>query len=340
MSGARLPPGLVDLVLARSYIPVTASRSVPAFNQALRKRLAHSAAALRVHDGSTVDSIVQPAQADRSLYAGIHARRAAKESRVSPFLVPSPRTALTTLEERVQALKNTIATGESVAEESSYSEEELILMYEDLLALPATSKPIAQDKPLKADEECTVIVQSVASRLLPDGSQDAAGSSSQSFSERLWQLRKESGADVGLKFASGHSPVDMSSAPLHIALISRLEDMLHSIQAVQSTASSEGADPDAVMTAARVGLMVETEWKALVSYCLQEHDLRSADKVLDLILRSDAVVSEEILNQVLEYHVDAVDVEGTERLLQKYTSGSSQILTLHVTEGNGLNSAD
>lgn len=122
MSRAYLPPGLLDLVLARTLVPVPSARGLSILNSALQSRFAHSAAAVQLQESTS-----PYAQVDHSLYAQcvqsvhsvmfhtnqfgrINPRRSAKEKQLSPYSTPLPRSPLTTLEEQLRSLKNTIVT--------------------------------------------------------------------------------------------------------------------------------------------------------------------------------------------------------------------------------------
>ena len=213
-------------------------------------------------------------------------------------------------------------------EAPSFTEEELISLYENLLAIPASARPdtLASTEPTSqgADHQCISTVQTLASRLLHDDSVLSAEETplpSKSLAERLRSLRGTADAGTSMNFskhqsltADGHS-----SMPLHLVLIARIEEMLQSMESLRSISTS-GKLVDPVSIPA--GFIVEEEWKALTQYCLLNHDPTSAESVVDIMQRSGSRIPEETLDALLVYHIDLPNAEQVERIMQKYMAGA------------------
>lgn len=147
-----------------------------------------------------------------------------------------------------------------------YTETELISLYEDLLAQPALIKPEDLSPQARMDESSR-IVRNAASRILPDDSLNVAGPSVNSLAQQLRRLRGVSllpHTDVNHLGGATTS----YSAPLHIALLDRVEQVLSSLEHLRTTITAPKTKQNAQTSNISFGLMVGKEWAALVRYCV------------------------------------------------------------------------
>ncbi|KAI0092334.1 hypothetical protein BDY19DRAFT_884752 [Irpex rosettiformis] len=159
-----------------------------------------------------------------------------------------------------------------------YTEEEIMAVYEDLLAIPGEERAGAE-----AEEDKSVppleIVQATLQRLSPE-----------------------------------QSPI-AENVPSQQALINRLEqfvrDRRESVRPDQSTIA------DAVSQSTYIASTItEQEWQSLIQLALDEGDITSAEKALNLIQVFDSSISEECLNLVLAHHANNGDVVSADKFIQ------------------------
>ncbi|EKM52656.1 uncharacterized protein PHACADRAFT_149497 [Phanerochaete carnosa HHB-10118-sp] len=291
MSGIRLPSGLVDLVLARTS---TSAGRAKAFSgslwQATARRQAHSAVVLRPR-------ILSPEyeQDKQSLYATRTSRKMKEKRRaVASLGDPQPR-AVSTLEERVNALKNTMVSEEDLETHEFYDEEQLLAVYEDLLALPKEGAPDTQTTPIvkQPEEDSLPIVNKIAERLLPDISEPSTST--------------------------------VAPQPVRHALIKHLEHMQTDLEAVEAAMKKSepvvpSDEPREFLSSTPVVLVTQKEWIALVAHCVREHDTEAAERVLALMKRSRCDTPEESFNIVLAVYAEAGDIERADQFVSKFLS--------------------
>ncbi|CAL1698254.1 unnamed protein product [Somion occarium] len=303
MSGyARLPPGLLDLVLQRVFAP-TVPRAVTgnSIRRSIARRHSHAVAYKRV---ATHDSNV-PDQSLYSLKTQTQPHYAEEEVDISLFEDKHTTAGLSELEKRVNALKNVTTFQESL-EDNSYSEEELLFLYEDLLATPADES--SSDKPdtVFTEEHDVLHLNSVAHRILSIENSDELSTLSDTLSSRLRLLRVE---DAELEsFPSTDISKDTPATTSHRFLVSRLQQLVAEIQGLHSSSST--SEPQLPL-----GLLTPIEWGALARYCARVNDSQSLEVVLDLMKQSAVPISEEMLSSVVDILADAGDVNAVESTL-------------------------
>ncbi|KZT64210.1 hypothetical protein DAEQUDRAFT_699112 [Daedalea quercina L-15889] len=291
MSAAlRLPPGLLDLTLSRVFVrpPVSALRTWKDCEAVLRRHGHSSAALLRQPP---------PGYADYDLMS-LYAREEGKGKNQSADVAfleefKEQNRALTELEERVRMLQETVKDQEALTETSSYSEEDLLRVYEDVLALPQ-SEPRemgkAADPPNQAVKD-EMLLRGVASRWLGNTELVAPPSSS----------------------TSG------SVAPRSI--VARLQEIAESLGKLSQALTrphSEGDNMDSIMPSVPTGMLTTEEWLALIRTSYRAGDGATAEAALGLIQLTGELGLESAVNEVLAFYASAGDVSGTERVLQTF----------------------
>ncbi|THG94241.1 hypothetical protein EW026_g7193 [Hermanssonia centrifuga] len=295
----------------------------------LTKRRAHSATQLRKPPP-------QYGALEQSYYAQkLRSANDKEKAAISPFSAPAPRSVLEELEDRVLALKESALLAVS-QEDASYSEEELMAVYEDLLALPATESPDTQAQAQavsEAEAQFISIVNAAASRLLQVDVSNTPEDSSHSMTNRLRQLRGAASQERPVP------PQSLSSGPIHLALIARLEEMIVTLKSIQASVSPTNATENMLAAGETIvqpvvptGVMTENEWSALVQYSVHTGDVLAAERVLDLTKQCGSAISEDMLNEVLAHHAAAADVDRTEHFVHKYLAESqtSRQRDLHI----------
>jgi hypothetical protein len=147
-----------------------------------------------------------------------------------------------------------------------FSEEELLSLYEDVLALPDDGpRAIAAPDEVAPEQRDLQLVQGVYERLFP---QQELGSSS--------ELEPNMLKDMGMGTTAQQSitPIASTSTPLHVTVLSRIRDVVSSFEA------SKGFD---LTTSIPVALLSQDEWTALTNVAIREHDGDAMESSLDLM---------------------------------------------------------
>ncbi|PCH43178.1 hypothetical protein WOLCODRAFT_153238 [Wolfiporia cocos MD-104 SS10] len=201
---------------------------------------------------------------------------------------------LSELEEKVLLLQETAESEEALSQSTTYSEEELLALYEDLLSPPLPK--MAQQNKLGAQldviaQEDHYLVQVVAQRIL-DSSESASTSS------------------VGL-----HPP------QVYTAVIARLQEVVSSLDDYRVSSAPDGAEQHLPIA---TGFMTASEWAALICTCIRANSNAAAETVLDLMKRSGVTELEAYVNDVLAAYANIGDVASAERILQTYAPSPSE----------------
>lgn len=203
---------------------------------------------------------------------------------------------LTELEDRVNALKEVVASEESTTEIMSYSEDELLRIYEDLLA-PTTMPSVQESQPVldpRAQEKDSEAVRCIAERLLESDALATSSTSTLSSQE--------------------YRPV-----------ITRLQEIASSVETLRlsvPTFDSKDKMNQASPAEVPIGLLTNAEWSSLTRTCVTANDGSAAEAVLDVMKRFGASNVDECAIDVLSLHASAGDVASVEQCLQKYAAPS------------------
>ncbi|KAI0076980.1 hypothetical protein K474DRAFT_1662214 [Panus rudis PR-1116 ss-1] len=318
-SYARLPPALLDLTLQRVLGPANAVVRRPAQTALYLPRRYSHAVALKPqpppHFDAEFSEYVQAIAEESALYARRNKPRdsdpASELHRTLSIFAPEARNrsadAIAQLEERVNALKNTITTQEGV-DHPFYSEEEVLGIYEDLLAAPSevTEGQTEDAKPVVCEETDILLVQSVVQRLLndPHHAEGMADELSQYLTQRLQQLRQPQSQNAdNMYLPRAWSP---SQSQSHRLLVSRLHEVAKELDRLPAEGPSK----------LPVGIMTAQEWSALARHCARENDPQSVEEVLKLMEAFSMQVSVDTADDVPDIFASAGDVKSTEYFLK------------------------
>ncbi|KAF9494640.1 hypothetical protein BDN71DRAFT_1563275 [Pleurotus eryngii] len=220
------------------------------------------------------------------------------------------RTALssTELQKRVQALEVAGAIEQSSVDAQSYSEEQLVSIYEDLLSIPTEETPTPQSTSREQDLNA---VNAVDLRLL-ESDPDSQPTHNHSSLLNVLQLSRSpiSLPDKQTKYGPSADP--------YKRVLWRIEALLQRLEAAQARA---GTHPPAVS----LGVLTGTEGEALVRVCVDAEDLEAAEYSLSLMKRLGVSTPEAVLNCVLEAYASKGLVFETEQFL-------TNVLTAPPTE--------
>lgn len=238
------------------------------------------------------------------------------------------------LERRVQELQNTVLKEDTVQALEGFSEDDLLDIYQDLLALPASSDvaaPAEKQGSQVADDTATV--RAVEQRLFGTGAPadvDIATSGvKSSLSAALLQRRATSLVPEGT-VGEDVAPVPSSSADTGLGegqdykrVLARLHGIIAKVQDAQLRAAS-----GPVQDVLPVSIIADQEWGSLVRVCMREEDAAAAELAVDLMKRSGASVSEESINHVLAFYAERGDVPRAETFMANALGGTLSILLI------------
>ncbi|KAG6878045.1 hypothetical protein C0993_000368 [Termitomyces sp. T159_Od127] len=290
-----LPPALVDLTLFRLSTP-----SVRIASGALTTSRCASTAR---HVRQTV--LPPPPPPPKSAYyydlteprsteTGISDRRSsALESRTGRIV----QDAGAELAMRVKALEELASSDENAAldPQQSFTEEELMFFYEDVLALPPSPEQSgqisAQEHEQQQIDEDLSIVCAAEERVLAD--EPHASSSAQA---RL--------------------------QPYH-RVLSYTRDAILRIEAARETIKrSPNAEPSISKNEfLPVSVLTVPEFRSILRLSIRAGDADAADLTLDLMKRGGLAIPEDMVNSLLKVYASAGNVSKTEQILVRYLDG-------------------
>ncbi|KAI0339109.1 hypothetical protein BDW22DRAFT_1347966 [Trametopsis cervina] len=209
---------------------------------------------------------------------------------------PSPRAVVSVSEEEILKLKRVGGGENAFTSGRAFTEEELMAVYEDLLASPVEAKP---DDQAQQDETATAL-QTVEAALkrLP---QDEVTKDPEPSLQRTLIAHLETILQQQPEATSQNTPLP------HHALITRLEAILPQ-QPGPTTQNIEQSEP----------VVAENEWEALVQVAVEHNDIASAHQVLSLIERFGSTPSERCLNPIMNFYASRGDVSSVENMLKHY----------------------
>ncbi|KDQ55917.1 hypothetical protein JAAARDRAFT_70783 [Jaapia argillacea MUCL 33604] len=311
-----LPPGLLDLTVLRLSSRVnTANRGLSRgmHQMVLRK-----------------DSVPQrslPREADsQSLYQ--NRRRRQKPSEILPVKAGEALAALdvqpsTEVARRIQDLQRIAAAEEGVIDTPEYSEEDLLAIYENLLALPISEPRDAAVQEIPHEELDRALVDSLHQRLKDVRVVTSPDSSLSQVLRQDREVNQDEPQDYAEPETLNQHPY--TSAPqIHRRLIPLLGQLVQGLESVKTSVESsnlEHTSAETASTSVPVGLVSEKEWKALARTCVRENDGEAAEMVLDLMMRLQCPPSEDLLNDVMDVYASQGDVVKTEAFMSKSIIG-------------------
>ncbi|KAI0739209.1 hypothetical protein C8Q80DRAFT_1290767 [Daedaleopsis nitida] len=272
-----------------STVPHAFASAVRSRTPSIARRHAHHAVALK--DPSSSNYVPHDDHADRSLYSRRNISRA-KPHLAAPLFPHPQHYALSDLERRIAELKEAPIGDLSPHATPSYSEHDLLSMYEDLLAIPSAT----QTAPVSVEHD-PLPPKLVARDVLR--------------------------ATVEALYAhEGPSAISEDVQAQYAAAIAKLTEVLDVLESAR-------ADPDSPIG---VAVLSQDQWLSLVSVCVEHNDGSAAESVLRLIKRSGMPVPLPALESTMSLYAKAGDVPSAERFLTTYVGPSppEPLRDLHI----------
>ncbi|KAH9922200.1 uncharacterized protein B0H18DRAFT_1018488 [Fomitopsis serialis] len=292
----RLPPGLLDLTLSRVFArtPIASVRPWRGCETVLRRH-GHSAAVLLQQSPADYDYDAL------SLYSakGEGTDRTKQSTEVSfQEEFHNQNRALSELEERVRALQEAVKDQTALTDSASYSEEDLLQVYEDVLALPP-SMPSEQDKAVEPRDiavEDAALLQGIAMRWLE-----------------------------GLDSPASSSTTDVSVPRSIIARLREVAAGLERLDQPLPQREGEESNVDEIALSVPTGMLTTEEWLALIRTFFRTDDSATAETALSLMKSTGGLGLEEAVNEVLASYASVGDVTSTERVLQAHAPSPTEV---------------
>ncbi|KAH9943789.1 hypothetical protein B0H21DRAFT_779635 [Amylocystis lapponica] len=281
----RLPPALLDLTLVRAsarlhFLSSTHAKGPHVPSAPSRRWYAHQSVAFARLPTPPAYTFSDGGESDQSFYNG-RQRRSKEEAVVRAEDTPMARP-MSELARRVQALE-VAAEEESALDPPTYSESDLLTIYEDLLALPPENVSVinadAIDEEAQEQEDISLL-NGVAHRLLGDA--DALDAASQ-----------------------------------YHAVMTRLQKIVAALHTVRLSAGFIPTEDQG-----EASILTNKEWSSLVRACVRAEDSSAAEIVLDLMKRSGTPAVEECFDDILAFYARRGDVADTERFLHTVIGGT------------------
>ncbi|KAI9449004.1 hypothetical protein BJY52DRAFT_1364065 [Lactarius psammicola] len=239
--------------------------------------------------------------------------------RTRRHVIPLPNRPSTAneLARRVEALAVTTEK-EEVPSDLTYREEELLELYEDLLALPDNEAKVTADSPARVSTEGDrAVVEAIVSRLSPSPS---IPEPSNALSGLLYQRAASGSSHIPTQAQPhGHETgLDSCSAtPPHRVVLNLLTPITQELTALRHV---HGQGPSSAKDVPLALLSIE-EWRSLTRVCLAHDDPRSAKTAVELMMASGLELVEELANDVIGWYAARGDVLGCEQFMQTFIKG-------------------
>lgn len=234
----------------------------------------------------------------------------ARRRRPTPTTLRPPSSELA---RRVEALAVSVEN-EGIPSDVTYSEQELLAFYDELLSLPHDEPRSTASSPTKLsiEDQDKAVVDTILSRLSPS---PLPSISSETFSTLLQRRAEQNPPHSSCR--TQHALEDESSLPHHVAL-SRLTPVIQELNAQAST-SGQGSAP---VKDVPLAILSIDEWRSLTRVCLSHDDPHSAKRTLELMMASGIQLGEDHVIDVLGWYAGRGDVLGLEDFLQTFVKGS------------------
>ncbi|KAH8079817.1 hypothetical protein BXZ70DRAFT_1012576 [Cristinia sonorae] len=207
------------------------------------------------------------------------------------------------LEKRVKDLTSIEVASDTAPDDTAYTEQELLLIYEDLLAVEA---PVEQEKGVPDIQNDHSILREVAQRLTVS----------------LNRTSREQHLGLDPPILSGESSETLDSVP------SAFKDVITRLEEIVADVGFSGKQGLTVSP----GILTEKEWSALARISALEGNIDAVYHVFDLMKRFAHPVSEGTLTSVVSIYAEKGEVRAVEGLLQGFLTEapSERQRDLHV----------
>ncbi|KAG6855591.1 hypothetical protein H0H87_000472 [Tephrocybe sp. NHM501043] len=198
--------------------------------------------------------------------------------------------AVAELQRRVKALEEANNAEKAALDPPSYTEEELMFLYEDVLALPSEPEQpkemnVQELEQLQSEQDMAVVCAAVERFFLDDS---LASSSTQSL------------------------------LPPHRRLLSYIRAAVLRVEAARETIKPDAEPSIGQHEFLPVAILSVPEFQSILRLSIREGDAEAADLTLDLMKRSGLAVPEDMIDSLLKVCASVGNVVGTERVLVRY----------------------
>ncbi|EPQ55844.1 hypothetical protein GLOTRDRAFT_138607 [Gloeophyllum trabeum ATCC 11539] len=218
-----------------------------------------------------------------------------RKRRGSNGLAVRQGSALSDLDRRVEALKNTVLVEESMMDVPPYTEQQLLSIYEDLLAVP---KPEEEQAPTPA----------------PTPHADAS-----EVSVNVEELDR-----IALEKVSGRLlfETDFPSTSEVVAPSSIVDRLLSQLQYFMDNTERS--------TFPIKKYVRPSDWPSLVRTAVRDGDIQAGERALFLADQFGVAIPEEAMNEVLNFYARAGDVHKVESLMHQLIKGDPTESQRHI----------
>ncbi|KAF9562861.1 hypothetical protein CPC08DRAFT_662543 [Agrocybe pediades] len=302
-----LPPALLDLTLSRVLNPSATSSTiggVARWQRLLGHRSFHQAASLDSEPPQEYDL------ANSNFTAAALSRRQRKLASGGSYLVVrgggSERRALHPLEklgQQVQALDTAIQSDALSVQEFHYSEEELMAIYQDVLAVPIPEPPEHDEEAAEAARIAVAKAETEEDMRLLQGIEDRLG---------IEQVKPDSEAQ----------PI-----PLHRRILNRAHEIIS-----RAREARVHANPDAESKpfSLPIGVLTVREYEALVRTSMNANDYAAGEIALDIAKSANLPFPEEALTKILKTYTVAGNARAADKLLSNFLKDTPNELQRHL----------
>ncbi|KAJ6630104.1 hypothetical protein B0H10DRAFT_2208233 [Mycena sp. CBHHK59/15] len=312
MSATSLPPGLWDLTISRLCPRPTGIRMGRLGFAHSARNSAQAALAKSPSSPPLPYSLTSAENGDYRGTLGLSRRTAKSPGPLTPRSGRPTTGPIAEIERRVQELKEAADAEVLASGDLVFSEDQLLAMYEDLLAFPpedlvptvdtAAEERAQTDRDLETVRELEQKLRTV----------DSGGTTRDS--PLVAKLR----GDLSHPVPSFDVPVVDERAEVHRRVLqlanARIDrvDVLHRLQPSPSTFEPS---PFPIV------LFSMQEYEALARACVSKGDIDAAESVLNLMKRSGITIPDILLTTILHTYTDAGSVIKAEQLLANYLPG-------------------
>ncbi|KAF9460459.1 hypothetical protein BDZ94DRAFT_1197820 [Collybia nuda] len=280
-----LPPALLELTLFR-VSGTNASRLSTRVSPSARRSMHFAALASRVSPSVPYD--YPTASGSREGTSSIGRKKARTLQGELAVRPGNPMTdTFSELDKRVKALEVAAVSEISSMDPLHFTEEHLMNLYEDLLALPPSEKSVAKSDAHPQIEEDLAIINRVDQRLL-------------------------SSADVGEEAAGSAGAHEVPLTQPYQRVLSRARNIISRIETVRSSIHAPSNSKPADVP---ISILSVAESEALIRICIQARDGNAAAFALDLMKRSGMPLTDDSVTGVLRLYAEEGRVRDLEKVM-------------------------
>ncbi|KAF9050758.1 hypothetical protein BDZ89DRAFT_1057188 [Hymenopellis radicata] len=217
------------------------------------------------------------------------------------------------LAERVEKLTEVAANLEATMDPPTFTEEELQLLYQDIICEPSPGPLKQETSTIELNEQLAndaVLVDAAYHRL----QEQLVSESDLEDSPFIRALRANTPSMTQpfptIDFATHSQP--------HRTLLAQVEAFLRRV------------DPSTSTLSIPVVVMSIEEWQALIRISLHSNDIKGAEECLVLMKRTGIPITAEAVTDIIYYHANNADIAETERIINTYMTGPATDRQQHL----------